>query len=255
MSVVHAEPRPRERSASMNDQSVGITEPHRLACQNTDVRSACAPDAEAVGATGDDRHAQHRHLVQVVAQVEHAPRDALLPLGGAVDVVLGRVGARPVDELLHRVAVELGDGQLAFRVVDADEPVRLGVRAVGCVHRDVEAPLDHVALDRPFEVEAQPHRRRRHQQLVGVVHDEVALEQLLVGGERAPVLPHAVDQAVVVEAEEEAVDVGVVAPAEGRGGVVVLAEHVRAVGDGVHVVEARGGEVVAVDLASAHRRG
>ena len=27
----------------MNDHSVGITEPHRLACQNTDVRSAGAP--------------------------------------------------------------------------------------------------------------------------------------------------------------------------------------------------------------------
>ena len=88
-------------------------------------------------------------------------------------------------------------------------------------------------VDRPFEVEAQPHRRRRHQHCVGVVHHEVALEELLVRGERAPVLPHAVDQAVVVEAEEEAVDVGVVTAAERRGGVAVLAEHVRAVGDGV----------------------
>ena len=46
----------------------------------------------------------------------------------------------------------------------------------------------------------------------GSVHHEVVLEQLLVGGQRAPVLPHAVDQAVVVEAEEEAVHVRVVAP-------------------------------------------
>ena len=43
VSVVHADPSPRDRSASMNDHSVGITEPQRLDCQNTDVRSACAP--------------------------------------------------------------------------------------------------------------------------------------------------------------------------------------------------------------------
>ena len=128
--------------------------------------------------------------------------------------------------------------ELAVGVVDAHEPVGLCVRPVRRVHRDVEALLDHVAVDRTLEVEAQPHRRRRHQQLVGVVDHEVALEELLVRGERAPVLPDAVDQAVGVEAEEEAVHVGVVAPAERGGGVPVLAEHVRTVGDRLDVVEA-----------------
>ena len=118
----------------------------------------------------------------------------------------------------------------------------------GACTATLEAPLDHVVGYRPFEIEAQPHGRRRHQHDVGVVTTRSVLEQLLVGGERAPVLPHAVDQAVVVEAEEEAVHVRVVAPAERRRGVPVLAKDVRAVGDGFDVVEARGGEVVAVDL-------
>ena len=239
----------------MNDHSVGITEPQRLDCQNTEVRSACAPAPRpsvrpaTIGthSTGTScRWSRRWNTLRAMRCCRSVVRSTLSS---------GAVGARPVHELLHRGAVELGDGELAVVVVDAEELVRLGVRAVRRVHRDVEALLDHLAGDRSLEVEAQPHRRRRHQHDVGVVDHEVGLEQLLVRGEGAPVLPHAVDQAVVVEAEEEAVHVGVVAPAERGRGVPVLAEHVRAVGDGLDVVEARGGEVVAVDLPAAERRG
>ena len=83
--------------------------------------------------------------MQVVAQVKHAAGDLLLLLGAAVDGVFGRVGARPVDELLHGGAVEVGDGELAFGVVDAEEPVGLRVRPVRRVDRDVETLLDHPA--------------------------------------------------------------------------------------------------------------
>jgi hypothetical protein len=231
----------------MNDHSAGMTDPQRLDCQNTEVRSACAPSPKLVGATRDERDAEHRHLLEVVAQVVHAGRDALLLRGGAIDVVLGRISAGTVDELVHRGAIDLGEGGLARVIVDEEEAVRLLVRSVRCVHRDIEALLDDGPLDGSLQIESPAHRRRGDEHLVEVVDGERPGEQLLVGGERAPVLPDAIDEAVVVEAEEEAVHV-LVWPAGARGGVVrVLTEDEGAVRDHLHVAEADRGEVVAID--------
>ena len=144
----------------MNDHSAGITEPQRLACQNTSVRSAWAPPPKpsvrpatsGMHSTGTSWRCSARCITLSVMRC----RRGVAP----VDVVLGRVGAGPVHEVRHGGAVDVGQRCLCGRVVDEDESVGLLVRPVRGVHRDVHALLDDLALDRTLEVEALAHRRR-----------------------------------------------------------------------------------------------
>ena len=154
--VVQALPSPRLRRASMKLHTAG---------QDRTPPAGLLEDRGIVEAPRDPGHEQHRHLLQVLAQVGHGGADPLGLGRRVVDLRFGP-GAGPGDVGVHAGAVEVGHLRLRRRVLDEDPLPELLVGAVGRLERQLQALLDDRPRDRPRQVEAAPHRPGRRQHLV-----------------------------------------------------------------------------------------
>ena len=153
-SVVQADPRPRDRSASMKLHTAGSSEP-----QN----DALMPGGRAVGTPLQARDQHHRHLVEVVVEVlrgvEHraaSARRGMSPYSG-----LGQV------EVRRRIgAVDIGDRLLLVGVVDEHPLPALGVGARRRLQRQLETFQQHLARHRLLEIQPLAHRAGSGQDFV-----------------------------------------------------------------------------------------
>jgi hypothetical protein len=102
-------------------------------------------------------------------------------LGAGVALGVGRRAAAVAVEDLEVVAVPLGDRLLDLGVGDHDPVVGLAVRRRGRLDADVEALLEHLALDGSVEVEALADGACGRQHLVGA---QVQMHRTRLGGDR-----------------------------------------------------------------------
>ena len=110
----------------------------------------------------DARDHVHRHLVQVVAQVEDPAEDPPHHSGHLLRLHRCAPGTSR-----RRCSPELGEPGSQVRVGDDDEVPVLRVAPGRRLLGEAQALLEHLALDRPLEVEPLAHGAGGREQLVG----------------------------------------------------------------------------------------
>jgi len=147
-SVVHAEPTPRARSASMKDQTAGRIEPY------TD---ACASVPRILHASLDARDDVHRNLVEVLCQIARRIDDAReLARARIVGGSSGRIVPAVRSRSLEGAAVEPGERGALLGVGHYQEVPAWSFEPVRCLEGDLDRALEDGWLHGAGEVETLP---------------------------------------------------------------------------------------------------